>query len=984
MANLFELAAKLTLDSSDYEKGIEAAKQAAANFSKGLTAIVTATQNADKVVTAAADSAEQFSVQTSNAANSADEFQQAEEQVSRAADESAKSIENAVDAVSELQDSSESVTRTIDESSNSMNDAADEAKKLGQAAETAESGITNAQEAVVSASRGFNIYEKAIETVRNKFAPFGEALRNVIDRFSRATVAANENSDAMEADGREAQTLKNRIAMLQGVLDSAKKEVERLTDEFNKSAEETGATSDETKELARQLDKAEREYKEAERELKQYSEQTDDTTDNVKKLGDEEEKTTKKTSTFGDTLKAILTSDAIKAGLSAVVNCVKTIGRAFINVGKQAVDAYGNYEQLADGVKKLYGDASKAVMDNAKQAYKTSGMSANQYMEQATMFSASLVNSLKGDTKKAADLTDVAMRAISDNFNTFGSDIQSVQNAFQGFSKQNYTMLDNLKLGYGGTKSEMERLIKDANQYAKTIGEASDLSIDSFADIVKAIDLVQRKQGIAGTTTEEAQKTIQGSLAMTKAAWENLLVAIADEDADFDGAIDNLIESATAAGQNLIPRVEHVIKGIGRAIEKLLPIALEEAPKAIARYAPEIWNAVKNLLSIIYTSTNDTLINTDWTAIGAKIANGINNIDWVSLFGNAATTIGNAVTGLLDLLIEFIETIDWFKLGLEIFYSIVTVVENIDWQEVVATAFRLLGAAIGGASKLIGGLSVAIKSILNQAMAEVKAYFAEKTKEAGGNVVKGIFVGIIDAMNGVNSWIEKNIVLPIINGFKAGFGIHSPSTVMMTMGKYIVDGLLNGVKNAPSRVLAIFSEIKSRIVSWGSGILTTAKQIGGNLMTGLIGGINNKVGLVYKKISDVGNSVVSKVKNVFGVHSPSTVMKQIGDYLMQGLSIGVDSNAYKPIRSVSTVGNEMTKALDFDGSIGQFGGIIDAPAYAPAYAPQETNTERLLVLILETLRGMDTAMYSKIQSALDGTNIKWNDRELGRLVKSYA
>ena len=833
MANLFELAAKLTLDSSDYERSIEAAKQAAANFSKGLTAVVTATQNADKVVNAAADSAEQFSVQTSNAADSAEEFRQAETQVTRAAEESA----------------------------DSMNDAAGEAK-----------------------------------------------------------------------------------------------------------------------DLSRELDRAESEFDDTEGAIDDYTESADDAAKSTRKLGDEEEKTTKKTSTFGDTLKAILTSDAIKAGLSAIVNGVKAVGRAFINLGKSAVDAYGNYEQLADGVKKLYGNASKIVMENAKQAYKTSGMSANQYMEQATMFSAALVNSLGGNTKKAAELTDVAMRSIADNFNTFGGDIESVKNAFNGFSKQNFSMLDNLRLGYGGTKKEMERLISDANEYAKTIGEASDLSIDSFADIVTAIDLVQRKQKIAGTTTEEAQKTIQGSLNMTKAAWENLLVGIADENADFDTLINNLVKSATAAGKNLIPRVEQVIGGIGRAIEKLLPVALEEASKAIIKYAPQVLNALQKLLSVIYTSLSDTLVNTDWNAFGGKIADGLNRIDWVTLFGNTAQILGNALVATLNLLSGFIENVDWFKLGVEIFYSIVAVVENIDWQEVVATAFRLLGAAIGGAGALIGGVSVAIKAVIEKVKADVTAYFDEKIKEAGGNVVKGIFAGIIDAMNGVNAWIEQNIVLPIVNGFKAGFGIHSPSTVMMTMGKYIVDGLVNGIKNAPSRVLAIFSEIKSRIVSWGSGILTTAKQIGGNLMTGLIGGINNKVSSVYKKISDIGNSIVSKVKNVFGVHSPSTVMKQIGDYLMQGLSIGVDSNAYKPIRSVSTVGDEMTRAFDFDGSIGKFGGAIGVTAYTQ----QETNTERLLMLILETLRGMDEAMYSKIQSALDGTDIKWNDRELGRVVKSYA
>lgn len=319
--NLFELAAKLTLDSSDYEKGIEVAKQAAANFSKGLTAIVTATQTANRAVNNAADSAETLGAETANAADGVDALRQAESNVARTSDNAANSIGSTADAVSELQDSSESVTRTIGESADSMNNAAGEAR-----------------------------------------------------------------------------------------------------------------------DLSRELDRAESEFDDTEDAVDDYTESADDAAKSTRKLGDEEEKTTKKTSTFKDTLKAILTSDAIKAGLSAIVNGVKAVGRAFINLGKSAVDAYGNYEQLAGGIKKLYGDASKEIMNNAKQAYLTSGMSANQYMEQSTKFSAALINSLGGDTKEAARLTDVAMRSIADNFNTFGTDIESVQNAFQGFAKGNYTI----------------------------------------------------------------------------------------------------------------------------------------------------------------------------------------------------------------------------------------------------------------------------------------------------------------------------------------------------------------------------------------------------------------------------------------------------------------------------------------------------------------------------------------------------------------
>lgn len=621
-------------------------------------------------------------------------------------------------------------------------------------------------------------------------------------------------------------------------------------------------------------------------------------------------------------------------GMAVVAGAVTATAGAMTAIGVKALEAYADYEQLTGGVATLFGaqdmsleqyaksigkstDAAKAqydkllaaqsaVFSNASKAFKTAGLSQNEYMETVTSFSAALIASLKGDTEKAARVADMAITDMSDNANKMGSSMESIQNAYQGFAKQNYTMLDNLKLGYGGTKSEMQRLLADAQAISGV-----KYNLDSYADVVEAIHVIQTEMHISGitaeeaaeavrngtmteaeafaamgTTAKEAQSTIQGSLAMTKAAWQNLLVGIADDSADFDKLINDLVESATAAGRNLIPRVEQAINGAGRAIEKLLPIALNKVPEIIVKGVPGVVSATKNLVAIIFDSAQNLLADTDWGSLGGKIAGGFNRIDWVTLFAGAAQILGNALVATLDLLTGFVENVDWLKLGQKILYSVVAIVENIDWQEVVATAFRLLGAAIGGAGALIGGLSVAIKSIIESVKADLKTYFDTKIKEAGGNVVEGIFNGIIDAMNGVNSWIEQNIVLPIINGFKAGFGIHSPSTVMMTMGKYVVDGLLNGVKNAPSRVLAIFTEIKSKIVSWGSDIKTRVKNIGENLVKGLWNGINDMKNWVIAKVKGFGTSVLDGIKKALGIASPSKITKGYGRYLAQGLGIG--------------------------------------------------------------------------------------------------
>lgn len=265
---------------------------------------------------------------------------------------------------------------------------------------------------------------------------------------------------------------------------------------------------------------------------------------------------------------------------------------------KQATGAYAEYEQLSGGVRKLFGDASDAVMQYASEAYKTSGLSANKYMEQATSFSAALINSLGGDTQKAAEYADMAMRSMSDNANTFGTDMAAIQNAYQGFSKQNYTMLDNLKLGYGGTKSEMERLIEDAEKLDKNFKASRDENKKltmSYSDIIEAIHIVQTDLDITGTTAKEASTTISGSLASMKASWQNLLVGIGDDTLPFDDLVDNFVESVDTVSDNIMPRVEKILGGIANLVERLAPKIVEKLPAMAEKILPGLLKATKAL-----------------------------------------------------------------------------------------------------------------------------------------------------------------------------------------------------------------------------------------------------------------------------------------------------------------------------------------------------------------------------------------------------
>lgn len=388
-----------------------------------------------------------------------------------------------------------------------------------------------------------------------------------------------------------------------------------------------------------------------------------------------------KLSSLGNSIKSGLAT-AAKVGLAATTAAIGVTTAAVAGLSKEALASYKDYEQLEGGVKKLYGNmglsveeyakinnksvsevqseweklgrAQDEVLKNAQNAYKTAGMSANQYMETATSFSASLIKSLGGDTMKAAEMTDVAMRAIADNYNTFGGDIGMIQGAFQGFAKQNYTMLDNLKLGYGGTKTEMEKLIKDANEYAKANGKAADLSIDSFADIVQAIQLIQEKQQIAGTTAREAMTTIEGSANATKAAWQDVLIAIGRGEG-LENALDGLITAlfGEEEGQGLvnqvIPRLQTVFDGISKFVDKAVPLLSKKIPDLLNSVLPSVLESGKSLIINLSRGIVDALPMIADTAIqvGLELVNSI-----LSLIPDILSAGGKIISTLVSSLVK--------------------------------------------------------------------------------------------------------------------------------------------------------------------------------------------------------------------------------------------------------------------------------------------------------------------------------------------
>ena len=297
--------------------------------------------------------------------------------------------------------------------------------------------------------------------------------------------------------------------------------------------------------------------------------------------------------TIGSKLKGGLAT-AAKVGAAAVAGA----GTAVVAIGKQAVEQYAEYEQLVGGVETLFKQSADTVMGYAENAYKTAGMSANEYMETVTSFSASLLQSLDGDTAAAAEKANLAITDMSDNANKMGTDMELIQNAYRGFAKSNYTMLDNLALGYGGTKEEMQRLLEDAEKIS-----GIEYDISSYADIVDAIHVVQTEMGITGTTAKEASTTIQGSIDSMKSAYENFVTGLGDQNADIAELSTKLLESAEVVAGNLLPVIENILSSIGtmmqekgpEMIEKFVSYAIEKLPQIIELGLKMVLSLVKGL-----------------------------------------------------------------------------------------------------------------------------------------------------------------------------------------------------------------------------------------------------------------------------------------------------------------------------------------------------------------------------------------------------
>lgn len=447
---------------------------------------------------------------------------------------------------------------------------------------------------------------------------------------------------------------------------------------------------------------------------------------------------------FSGTLLGNVVSDGLRTVANGITEIGKTAANMAVSIGKASLDSYADYEQLVGGVETLYKDSAGIIENYAKDAYKNVGLSANDYMETSTSFAASLVSSLAGDTNAAAEMSNMAISDMADNWNKMGSSVQSVQDAYRGFSKQNYVMLDNLKIGYGGTKTEMERLLADADALNAKQGVYTKYSIDNFSDIVQAIHVVQTEMGITGTTADEAASTIQGSTASVKSAWENLLTGIADPEQNFQGLMDDFVNSFVTAGNNIIPRIKQIvptlIDGLSEIVTQLAPYVssiimeleptIEEGLQALFGGLSSVASELQPIVADVFSFFGDAIIS--------GLTSAIENSDFsflLDIFDNVKTAVEEVVP-LIEKIAPALVTVGAAAKGWEIGKKLQSIVTVFDEAKVAVSLFsmglsdtEIAQGALNGtlkASEVVAGLltgKISLMTLAQTAAAKAQAAF---------------------------------------------------------------------------------------------------------------------------------------------------------------------------------------------------------------------------------------------------------------------
>ena len=636
-----------------------------------------------------------------------------------------------------------------------------------------------------------------------------------------------------------------------------------------------------------------------------------------------------------------------KTALDATTTAVEGIAA----LTKGAVESYADYEQLAGGVETLFGADASAVMASAKDAYKSAGLSANDYMEQVTSFSASLIKGLGGDTAEAASIADMAIIDMADNANKMGTDMVSIQNAYQGFAKRNYTMLDNLKLGYGGTAAEMARLINDSGVLGDTIEiTAADLNKVSFDQMIKAIHKVQNEMGITGTTAEEAEETISGSLGQVRASWKNLMTSLIAGDMDVSDQVGKLSESVKAFGDNIFPAITTALGGIGELIVAIVPEIVSAIPVVAQQVAPQLVTALTGIFPALSSAVTTLVeaLSTQMPTLVPLLVQGA-----TTMFLSMVTALNSVTDQLLPMLPTLIDEIvnalitglpllidGGFKLLKGIIKGIAdnadklvnailklipdivdTIIDNL--PEIIEAGAKILGAIVKGLADHLPELLQKTVELLAAVIVEIGSHLGDFVSAgidmivAIGKGIVSIFSPISDALSdfflNVASWFSEKwekfkafgstIISFIGDGIKGAFqkignalgfiwdkikGFFSGIwDKIEDIGGDIIDNIVTGITSAISAIGDALGEVWQSIKDFFAGLWDQFVEIGSNILEGIREGLLKPVKSWTDFWEDVGGDIIMSITEFFGIDSPSKLMRdEVGKYLALGIEEG--------------------------------------------------------------------------------------------------
>ena len=754
--------------------------------------------------------------------------------------------------------------------------------------------------------KGESEYQRALKQIKQNLREVSSEMKAVSSSFDKndnSTSALNAKSQVLnktlDAQKQKLKTLQSQYADFSAKMAQQTANHEKLVNTYNnekKKLEELGKTlgtsskeyqdqNSKVEKLAQAVSKSSKNQDANAKSMSEMRVQMNNaqadinkTTRSLDELGKQAEESGKQAKSSGDgftVMKGVLSNLATDA-IHVALDGLKQLGGAFINVGKQAYESYSQYEQLVGGVDTLFGaggktleeyaasvgqsvdqakgkydeltEASNMVQKNAANAFSTAGMSANQYMEQVTGFSATLIQGLNGDTKKAAKVADVAIRDMADNANKMGTSMTDIQNAYQGFAKDNYTMLDNLKLGYGGTQSEMARLINDSGVLGDSVKVTAETVKDvPFDQVIEAIHEVQDNLGIVGTTSDEAARTLEGSTMSMKAAWQNLLTGMADDNANFSGLIDNLVNSVVAVANNMIPRIQQIIKGMAQVASELLitvvPQLVQEIPQLLSDTLPILIDAVTSLIQTVLEVLPQMM---------PVIVDGIMQI----------------VQSMISMLPEFINA------GLQMLTSLIQGITD-------------------ALPQLIAMLPTIIKQIVDTIMANLPAII-----EAGIQLIVALIEGLAEAIPQLIDMLPE-IVITI------GKTLIECAPEILAAGVQLIVALAKGLAESIPKVVAIMPKIIVAMVKAIGEGLSQLLAMGGKLIVSLVKGIGGKIGHVGGEMAKVGKAIINGIK-----HLPSAMLNW-GKDMIQGLINGIKSMIGAVGDAVAGVANKIKNFLHF-------------------------------------------------------------------------